>query len=158
MEEPVLENGKPARITPADFRRFHLETFPRLTDTKHDELIRQAIETVYTAFSGVASIWEGSPKALWYEKTRTCYRLLTAWFIADMYPKFVSGMPVMGGLPLKRKKIGGVDLTFQDAGKGAAAGYQNLLSGLDSNAFGKMAKIMITASAARHRTWNTLWA
>ena len=152
MDEPLFEDGKPARITPADFRRYHLETFPKLADEKHEGIIRQAIENVYAVFYGVASIWKKQPGPVWYEKTRTCYRLLTAWFIADMYPKYVSGMPVMGGLSLKRKKIGGVDLTFQNAGK-----TPDLLAGLDSNPFGKMAKIMITTSAARFRTYNTLW-
>jgi hypothetical protein len=156
MDEPVFEGGVPARITAADFRRFHLQTFPKLRDAKYDGLIQQSIDSVYDMFYGVASIWQKQPKRVWHDKTRTCYRMLTAWFIADMYPAFVSGMPVMGGLPLKRKKIGGVELTFQDAGK-ASGGYQNLLAGLDSNAFGKTAKLMITASAARFGTWNSLW-
>jgi hypothetical protein len=60
----------------------------------------------------------------------------------------------MGGLPLRRKKIGGVDLTFFDTLKGSVPGYQNLLGGLDSNPFGKMAKIMITTSAERFRLRN----
>jgi hypothetical protein len=157
MDEPLFEDGKPARITPADFRRYHLPTFPKLADERNEEIIRQAIEYVYTMFSGVETIWKKQPKPVWHDKTRTCYRLLTAWLIADLYPKFVSGMPVMGGLPLKRKKIGGVDLTFQDAGKLAGSGYLDLLAGLDSNPFGKLAKIMITASAARFSTFNTLW-
>jgi hypothetical protein len=157
MDAPVFEEGFPAMITPADFRRYHLETFPKLADEKHDELIRQAIDMVYTVFSGVRTIWQQEPKQLWFDKTRACYRLLAAWFIADMYPRYVSGTPVMGGLPLKRKKIGGVDLTFQDTGKGTAGERQNLLAGLDSNPFGKMAKIMITTAAAKFRTWNSLW-
>ena len=151
----MFVEGLPAKLTPEDFRRYHLEVFPRLADEKHDGLIQQSIDTVYTLFHGVSSIWEAHPEAVWYEKTRTCYRLLTAWFIADMYPKYVAGVPVMGGLPLKRKKIGGVDLTFQDTK--TAAGRENLLSALESNAFGKMAKLMISASAARNSTWNTLW-
>jgi hypothetical protein len=157
MDEPVFEGGLPARITPADFRRYHLQSFPKLRDGKYDGLISQAIESVYDVFSGIPTIWKKQPAPLWFSKTQTCYRLLTAWFIADMYPAFVSGMPVMGGLPLKRKKIGGVDLTFQDTGKTANSEYQNLLAGLDSNSFGKMAKIMITTSAARFSTWNSLW-
>jgi hypothetical protein len=157
MEEPVFEDGKPARITPADFRRYHLDTFPKLADASREGIIEQAIENVYAVFSGVSSIWQKHPRQLWYDKTRVCYRLLTAWFIADMYPKFVSGMPVMGGLPLKRKKIGGVDLTFQNTQKAGGSAYPDLLQGLDSNPFGKMAKIMITTSAARHSTWNSLW-
>jgi hypothetical protein len=156
MDEPVFVDGLPVKLTPEDFRRYHLDVFPRLADGKHDGLIQQAIDTVYTLFHGVSSIWEGHPEAVWFEKTRACYRLLTAWFIADMYPKFVAGMPVMGGLPLKSKKIGGVALTFQDTGK-TAAGRENLLAGLESNAFGKMARLMISASAARNSTWNTLW-
>lgn len=152
----MFEDGVPAKITVGDFRRFHLETFPRLAAEKYDALIQQAIDAVYAVFYGVSSIWKGHPEGVWFEKTRICYRLLTAWYIADMYPKYVSGMPVMGGVPLKRKKIGGVDLTFQDAVK-RADGRQNLLAGLESNAFGKAARLMISASAARNSTWNTLW-
>jgi hypothetical protein len=157
VDEPVFEGGFPAKITPEDFRRWHLDAFPRLADEKRTVLIQQAIDAVYTVFYGVSSIWRGHPADVWYEKTRVCYRLLTAWYLADMYPKYVSGMPVMGGLPVKRKKIGGVDLTFQDTVK-SAGGRENLLAGLESNAFGKMARLMISASAARNGTWNTLWA
>jgi hypothetical protein len=156
LDEPVFEGGLPARITPADFRRYHLQTFPKLRDVKYDAEIQQAINSVYTMFSGVSSLWERQGKQGWYEKTRTCYRLLVAWFMADMYPQFVSGMPVMGGLPLKQKKIGSVSLTFQDL-KNGGSGYHDLLGGLESNPFGKMAKIMISSAAARFRTWNSLW-
>jgi hypothetical protein len=149
--EPVFEDGFPARITPADFRRYHLQSFPRLAESQHDGLVQEAIDTVYDAFYGVATIWNCHSRQTWCDKTRTCYRLLTAWFIADLYPSFVAGTPVMGGLPLKRKKIDGVDLTFQDMSKSGRGDYQNLLAGLDSNPFGKTAKIMITTSAARFR-------
>jgi hypothetical protein len=149
--EPIFVGGLPARITPSDFRRYHLQSFPKLAGNQHDELVQQAIDTVYDAFYGVATIWKCHSKQVWHDKTQTCYRLLTAWFIADLCPSFVAGTPVMGGLPLKRKKIDGVDLTFQDMSKASGNGYQNLLAGLDSNPFGKTAKIMITTSAARFR-------
>jgi hypothetical protein len=105
-------------------------------------------------FHGVGTIWDGQPPGVYYEKTRECFRLLVAWYIADIYPRFVAGVPTMGGLPLKRKKIGSVDLTFFDTSKGSVSGYQNLLGGLDSNPFGKMAKIMITTSVKRFRIRN----
>jgi hypothetical protein len=151
MDDPVLVDGFPARITPADFRRYHLQSFPKLAGAGREELIQQVVDSVYDVFTGVETIWRRQPLQVWYDKTRTCYRLLAAWFIADMYPAFVAGTATMGGLPLKRKKIDGVDLTFQDQSK-TSDGYQNLLKGLDSNPFGKMAKIMITTSAARFRT------
>ena len=154
--EPIFIDGVPAKITHEDFKRYHLQSFPKFSASRYDELVQQAIDVVYAAFEGVGTIWKKSTEQVWFEKTQLCYRLLTAWFIADQYPSFVAGVPVMGGIPLKRKKADGVDLTFQDSniGKGLHA---NLLAGLDSNPFGKMAKIMITTSAARFRTRNRTW-
>jgi hypothetical protein len=82
---------------------------------------------------------------VWFDKTRLCYLHLTAWYIADMHPKYVAGVPVMGGVPIKRKKIGNTDITFQDGAMSAS----DLLSGLLSNPFGKQAYMMIKASAKR---------
>lgn len=152
--DPVFSGGVPGRITAEDFRRYHLASFPKLGDRKYDSLLNDTIDQVYAMFTGVATIWQDQPRQIWYDKTTVCYRLLTAWYIADVYPAFVAGVPVMGGVPLKRKKIGGVDITFREDTPAGLEGYQDLLSGLKSNPFGMKAYLMITASAARVRIRN----
>lgn len=142
--EAFFQSGVPARITRDDFRRFYLANFPKLAEG-HDDIIDQAIEAVYTEFHGVGTLWNMHSPQVWFDKTRMCYLHLAAWYIADMHPKYVAGVPVMGGVPIKRKKIGGVDITFQDGASSAS----DLLAGLMSNPFGKQAYIMIKASAKR---------
>ena len=105
-------------------------------------------QSSYDIFTGIATLWNKHDAQTYFDKTRRCYLYLTAWYIADMYPKYVAGVTVMGAVPLKEKKIGGVDLKFDTeyltGGKG-----QNLLKGLLSNPFGKMAYTMITCCAKR---------
>lgn len=150
--EAVFPDGKPLHINREDFRRQFLASFPKLAgfegSSETDAIIDNAIEATYDMFTGVATLWNRHDAQTYFNKTRRCYLYLTAWYIADMYPKYVAGVPVMGAVPLKEKKIGGVDLKFDtdflNSGKG-----QNLLRGLLSNPFGKMAYMMITTCAKR---------
>lgn len=152
--EAVFPDGKPLQINREDFRRQFLTSFPKLagldnnTANEADSIIDNAIEAVYDMFTGVATLWNLQSSQTWFDKTRRCYLYLTAWYIADMYPKYVAGVTVMGAVPLKEKKIGGVDLKFDtefmSSGKGS-----NLLKGLLSNPFGKMAYMMITTCVKR---------
>lgn len=145
-------DGKPLRINREDFRRQFLASFPKLTgfddNDAADNIIDGAIDAVYDIFTGVATLWDKQPAQTWFDKTRRCYLYLTAWYIADNFPKYVAGVTVMGAVPLKEKKIGGVDLKFDTdyltTGKGS-----NLLSGLLTNPFGKSAYMMITCCAKR---------
>jgi hypothetical protein len=145
------ETGRsvPAKITVEDFRRYFSASFPKLMAEKHDGLIQDSIDTVYAMFTGVNTIWDIHPDRVWYEKSQVCYRFLTAWCIADNYPAFVAGVPIMGGIPLKRKKIDGVDLTFADRTAGGNKEYQDLLESLKSNTWGNKAYLMIRAAAKR---------
>jgi hypothetical protein len=145
------EGGRsvPQKITVGDFRRYFLDQFPKLGDGGQDGLIQDAIDTVYAIFTGVQTLWDMHKTPVWYGKTQTCYRLLAAWYIADLYPAFVAGVPVMGGIPLKRKKIDGVDLTFAAAAAGGNRNYEDLLDSLNSNPWGRKARLMIKASAKR---------
>ncbi len=150
MGSPIWVNEVPAPITVQDFLRFHAMQFPRLIPPEKWEIIKEAIATVYAIFYGVERIWDIQPAEIWYDKTVTCYRLLVAWYIADMYPTYLSGTPAMGGIPLKRKKIGDVDIGFADTAVSAASGqYQDILSSLKSNPFGHKAYLMIRASGKR---------
>lgn len=142
--QAFFQNGLPARITRDDFRRQYLANFPKLAEG-HDDIIDQAIEAVYTSFHGVQTLWDIHSEQVWFDKTRLCFLHLTAWYIADIHPKYVAGVPVMGGIPIKRKKIGGVDITFQDSSSSAS----DLLAGLMSNPFGKQAYMMIKTCAKR---------
>lgn len=142
--QAFFQNGLPARITREDFRRQYLANFPKLAEG-HDDIIDQAIEAVYTSFYGVQTLWNIHTEQVWFDKTRLCFMHLTAWYIADIHPKYVAGVPVMGGIPIKRKKIGGVDITFQDS----SSSVSDLLAGLMSNPFGKQAYMMIKTCAKR---------
>lgn len=151
--EATFPDGKPLQINRDDFRRQFLASFPKLSGidnsvTNSDAIIDGAIEAVYDMFTGVATLWNKHDAQTWFNKTRRCYLYLTAWYIADMYPKYVSGVTVMGAVPLKEKKIGGVDLKFDTEYLAGGKG-QNLLKGLLSNPFGKMAYTMITCCAKR---------
>jgi hypothetical protein len=144
VREPLFVGDVPARITTADFRRYYLQAFPDLADAQYDDIIKDAIEAVYIIFLNVGHLWEREIKQVYYDKTVLCFRLLTAWYIADMYPMFVSGVPVMGGIPIKRKKIGGVDITFPDgAATGGNKDFMDYLSFLKSNPWGGKAYGMI---------------
>jgi len=150
--EASFPDGKPLRINREDFRSQFLASFPKLTgfdgNDEADKIIDSAIDAVYDMFTGVATLWDKQPAQTWFDKTRRCYLYLTAWYIADMHPKYVAGVTVMGAVPLKEKKIGGVDLKFDTEFLGTSSGL-NLLKGLLSNPFGKMAYMMITTCAKR---------
>jgi hypothetical protein len=141
----------PARITPEDFRRYFLASFPKLADeVTYGELLEDVIDSVYAIFPGVNTLWDVHKWKTWYEKTRMCYRLLIAWYLGDLYPTLVAGVSLMGGIPLKRKKIGGVDLTFSDSATTSnVKDYEDVLIQLKSNPWGAKAYLMIKTSAKR---------
>jgi hypothetical protein len=147
------ETGKevPAKVTVDDFRRYFLMSFPKLAAEEYDGLIQDAIDTVYAMFAGVNTMWDIQPKQVWHEKSQVCYRHLTAWYITDRYPDMVAGYSSVGGLPLTQKKVDGVDLRFDTslAQSKASGAYQDALSGLRSNHFGRAALMMIQSAAKR---------
>ena len=149
-----VDNGRggkmPQRITIADIRRWHLMSFPDLSDPEYETVMIEAIDAVYTMFTGCTELFDMQPDQIYYDKTQLLFRLLACWYIADQYPLLVAGTPVMGALPLKSKKIGGVNLTFQDNfTRGQNPDYQDLLSGLKSNPWGNKAYMMIRAAGKR---------
>lgn len=150
MADPIFVDGVPAPITVQDFLRYHLQQFPKMSSEANQEIVQNAIESVYAIFAGVSKLWESSDRQLWYSKTVECYRLLTAWYIADLYPTMLRGVPVMGGVPLKSKKIGDVSITFQDPAA-TAGSYKDVLASLRSNPFGAKAYLMITTGVKRYK-------
>jgi hypothetical protein len=142
--DAIFVDGLPAKITIHDFRRYHLQSFPALADMDYDGLISNAIDTVYDMFPGIEEMWDlHRDRQIWYNKTVLCYRLLTAWLIAEQYPTLTSNPT--GGDIIKQKKVDGVAITFNtEPFKGA-----NLVDFLRSNAFGRQALMMIQTAPRR---------
>ncbi len=142
---PVFVDGVPLRITIHDFRKHHGEHFPDLLDASKDGFLESVIEDTYTMWHGINTLWNLLDEQQYFDKTRLCFRLLTCWYIADQYPKYVRGIPSMGGMDLRRKKIGSVDITFGDNG----VNDLDSLSYLKSNPFGRKALAMIKNNIKR---------
>ena len=150
-DQALFVTGLPAPITPDDWRRFHLQSFPVFADESKketaDNILHEAIEAVYSMWVGVSYLWEGHDKQVWYEKTRLCYRLLICWYIADLYPEYARGIISTAGLPIVSKKIGPVAITYDK--EALSAGSTDLLAPLLSNAFGAKAHLMIKTAYKR---------
>lgn len=155
-DQALFVSGLPAPITPDDWRRYHLQSFPVFAeeDKKEiaDEILNEAIETVYSMWVGVSYLWQGHDQQVWYEKTRLCYRLLICWYIADIYPLYARGILSTGGLPIARKKIGPIDIAYNK--EALTAGSADLLAPLLSNAFGAKAHLMIKTVYRRTKISN----
>jgi hypothetical protein len=147
----LFVDGVPAKITVYDFRRYHAASFPKLIRDEYTGVIEDAIAAVYAMFSGVSTIWDLHPPERWYEKTVLCYRLLVAWYLVDQYPDLTSNYVSLNGVPLKRKKVDGVDITFDtDFLRGVYTKLpESALAGLKSNDFGRKALLMIQSAAKR---------
>jgi hypothetical protein len=158
-DQAIFVSGLPAPITPEDWRRYHLQSFPVFADADQreitDAILEEAIESVYSMWVGVSYLWSGHDKQVWFEKTRLCYRLLICWYIADLYPEFSSGIMTTAGLPIVSKKIGPVSIVY---GKEALTPNSiDLLSPLLSNAFGAKAHLMIKTSYKRTKITNGIF-
>ncbi len=147
----LFVKGLPAPITSDDWRRFHLQSFPVFADASKrditDSILHEAIEAVYSMWVGVSYLWEGHDRQVWYEKTRLCYRYLICWYIADLYPEYARGIVSTAGLPIVKKKIGPIDITYDK--EALSAGSTDVLAPLLSNPFGAKAHLMIKTSYKR---------
>ncbi len=143
----VFTDGLPARITVADFKRAYLAAFPRFTDPLNDPILADAIDSVYTMFDGVNYLWKCIDDDSWYNKTTRCYILLTAWYIANLYPRLASGIQSTGGMPILSKKIGDVSVHYMDTSRLSTT--DDVLNSLKSNPYGNMALMMIRSAPAR---------
>ncbi len=146
MAEAIFVGGIPAKITVYDFRRYHLQSFPGLADSEYDDLLLGAIDAAYAIFPGVGTLWDWLPEQVWYDKTVLCYRLLTAWYVTDLYPELSSNYASLNGVRLEQKRIDGVMLKFQRA---PLKQSDDPMQALESNDFGRKAKFMIKAAAKR---------
>ena len=140
-------NGKPLRINREWFRSRYGQNFPELLSDEYDDMLDNCIESVYTLFAGVCDVWSHLERDTYVNKTQMCYGLLVAWYITDLYPTYAEGVMASGGVGVKSKKIGGTQITFsEDSRKVGSANNANLLQGLQSNAFGVKAYMMIKTS------------
>lgn len=143
----VTTSGKPEQITREWFRTRYGQNFPDLLDESKDNILDTCIMDVYTLFAGVSDLWEHLDRKEYVLKTQLCYGLLTAWYIADLFPDFTLGVMSTGGIPLKSKQIGGTKIMFGEASKKVGAvNNADLLQALKSNVFGAKAYLMIKTS------------
>ena len=133
----------PPRIEIGWFRSRYGQNFPDLLSDEMGDFLDSCIEDVYDLFHGVNTLWEHLDNHLYIKKTRLCFGLLVAWYIADLYPQYALGVAGSGGIPIKSKSIGGVTITYADIYKGDGSG---LLNALRSNSFGMKAYLMLKTS------------
>ena len=139
--------GIPPKIDKVWFRTRYGQNFPDLLAEDKDSMLDVCIEDVYTLFAGVSELWEHLERKEYVLKTQLCYGLLTAWYIADLFPDFTLGVMSTGGIPLKSKQIGGTKIMFGEVSKKTGAvNNADLLQALKSNAFGAKAYLMIKTS------------
>jgi hypothetical protein len=146
MADAVFVDGIPAKITIHDFRRYCLQSFPTLAASDYDNLLTEAIDTVYAMFAGIGELWDMQPRQTWYDKTVLCYRLLAAWYITDRYPELSRNYTSLNGVRLEQKKVDGVMLKFQ---KAPTETNVDPMLALQSNDFGRKALFMIKTAAKR---------
>ena len=144
----IFENGVPARITASDFKYDMPAAFPKLAPESANPIIDDAIRAVYAMFTGVKTIFTSPDKDEWYDKTVRCYTLLTAWYIADLYPRYAVGIQSTGGIPMLEKKIGDVLIKYVDTSR--LGSTDAVLEALKSNPYGAKAYIMIKGAPARY--------
>lgn len=143
----VTTSGRPEKITRVWFRTRYGQNFPDLLAEDKNDILDTCIEDVYTLFYGVGELWSHLNREEYVLKTQLCYGLLTAWYIADLFPDFTLGVMSTGGIPLKSKQIGGTKIMFGEASKKVGAvNNADLLQALKSNVFGAKAYLMIKTS------------
>lgn len=143
----VTTSGRPEKITRVWFRTRYGQNFPDLLAEDKNNILDTCIEDVYTLFYGVGELWSHLNREEYICKTQLCYGLLTAWYIADLFPDYTLGVMSTGGIPLKSKQIGGTKIMFGEASKKTGAvNNADLLQALKSNVFGAKAYLMIKTS------------
>lgn len=143
----IFTDGIPQRINAAYFRARYGQNFPDLLAAGTDTFLATCIEDIYTLFIGVQNLWDKQRSSdVYYDKTRMCYGLLLAWYIADMYPNYAIGVISSGGIPVKAKSVGGIKISFgtpDGEGINHNKTYRDALSPLKSNPFGYKAYMML---------------
>src|SRR4030042_1938785 len=74
--------------------------------------IEAAITEVSAQWSGALAFWADLDIATRTAKRESLINLLVAWHLADLMPMNLVDIASNGGMPLKMKSMGGVDLEF----------------------------------------------
>jgi hypothetical protein len=85
--------------------------FPNLPDGSAD--ISEAIAAIQAQFSGALNyFWQDLDSTTQELKRNLLFNYLVAWYLADQFSESLSGVVGNGGMPLVKKSLGGIDLTF----------------------------------------------
>ena len=107
-----------------------------------DPQFAQALQIINAQFSGVYSLWSVLPPDEQKAKRELCINYLLAWKLVQMYPEKAIGASGTGGLPLKSKKAGPIQLTYKDMVRQEGS----LLNMLTTNQYGIEALTMIQSA------------
>lgn len=112
-----------------------------------DENIEEAIQVINVSWHGISTLWSTLADVDRDNKINLCYNYLVAWWLADAFPSYVTGIFTTGGVPLKEKKIGSVDLRFKDSTA------QSGLAQLETNYFGLRAEALIKSAPETYKLY-----
>lgn len=109
----------------------------KFTNLSEDEFT-EACNIVKAMWSGVLKMWNVCEEEDRNQKRSAVMNLLVAWYLADMYPtRLTGGMQTSGGMPISRKRIRDVDISYASLHLPAA------YDALASNQFGVKAAMLI---------------
>jgi hypothetical protein len=109
------------------------------------------VSEITEAMTAVSAQWYGVLNSFWSSQGATqqtntrnlVYNLLIAWYLADMFPMALANVGANGGMPVVKKSIGGVDITFTQYK------IQEEMKVLTTNTFGLRALSMILTAPER---------
>ena len=122
------------------FRRY-------FTSKVTDENVEEAIQVIYTEWLGIPTLWSSLSTDTRTAKVNLCMNYLVAWWLADAFPSYVTGIFTTGGVPLKEKKISNVNLRFKDSTA------QSGLAQLETNYFGLRAESLIKSAPETYKLY-----
>ncbi len=138
--QPPIPGNMYLSQSPVDFMYQRNFTF---TDGGYSE-ISEAIVAISAQWSGVLNNFWSNQSYIQQIATRNLvYNLLIAWYLADMFSESLSGVVSNGGMPIVKKSLGGVDLTF------VQYKIQEEMKVLTTNTFGLRALNMILSAPER---------
>lgn len=109
----------------------------KFTDLSEAEF-EEACNIVKAIWSGVLELWAVCEESVRNQKRSAVMNLLLAWYLADTYPtKLTGGMQTSGGMPITRKRIRDVDISY------AQLNLPQAYDALGSNQFGIKAAMLI---------------
>lgn len=127
-------------LSPSDFmftRNFNFED-------GGTSAIQEGIDAISAQFSGVlTSFWGALDPVSRDNKRNLILNLLVGWYLADMYPTSLTGITGNAGLPMVKKSIGGVDITFLQYK------IQEEMKPFTTNTFGIRALMMLLTAPER---------